>query len=64
VNTDTRTICNITLTQEYEKLNRVFGWEVEDFLQCNLNALRAAFVPEQTRKELNARLIEGYPEVV
>ena len=64
VNTDTRTICNITLTQEYEKLNRVFGWEAEDFLQCNLNALRAAFIPEQTRKELMARLIEGYPEVV
>jgi adenosine deaminase len=64
VNTDTRTICNITLTQEYEKLNRVFGWENEDFLQCNTNALRAAFIPEQTRKGLMARLIEGYPEVV
>jgi len=64
INTDTRTITNITLTQEYEKMNRVFGWEVEDFLQCNLNALRAAFIPEQTRKELMARLIEGYPEVV
>ncbi len=64
VNTDTRTICNVTLTQEYEKLNRVFGWENEDFLQCNTNALRAAFIPEQTRKELMARLLEGYPEAV
>ena len=64
VNTDTRTICNVTLTQEYEKLNRVFGWENEDFLQCNTNALRAAFIPEQTRKGLMARLLEGYPEAV
>jgi adenosine deaminase len=63
VNTDARTICNITLTQEYEKLYRVFGWENEDFLHCNTNALRAAFIPEQTRKELMVRLLEGYPEV-
>ena len=60
VNTDTRTICNITLTQEYEKLNRVFGWEKEHFLHCNVNALRAAFIPEQARKELIARLMESY----
>ena len=60
VNTDTRTICNITLTQEYEKLNRVFGWEKEHFLHCNVNALRAAFIPQQTRKELMARLMESY----
>jgi adenosine deaminase len=64
VNTDARTICNVTLTQEYEQLNRVFGWENEDFLQCNTNALRAAFIPEQTRKELMVRLLEGYPQVV
>jgi len=60
VNTDARTICNLTLTQEYEKLNRVFGWEKDDFLSCNLNALRAAFIPEDTRKELMESLVEGY----
>lgn len=60
INTDTRTMTNITLNQEYEKLNRVFGWEKEHFLHCSVNALRAAFIPEQTRKELTARLMEGY----
>jgi adenosine deaminase len=60
VNTDTRTICNNTLTQEYEKLNRVFSWKNEQFLQCNTNALRAAFIPEQTRRALTARLEEVY----
>ena len=60
VNTDTRTICNVTLTQEYEKLNRVFGWQAEHFLQCNTNALQAAFIPDQTRKELTSRLEEAY----
>jgi adenosine deaminase len=60
VNTDTRTISDITLNEEYEKLHRVFGWEKEDFLKCNLNALRAAFIPQETREELIARLKEGY----
>ncbi len=60
VNTDTRTICDNTLTQEYEKLNQVFGWSKEHFLQCNLNALKAAFIPEHTRDELTTQLIEGY----
>jgi len=60
VNTDTRTICNLTLTQEYEKLDRVFGWEKDDFLHCNLNALRAAFIPEGTRNKLMAGLMEVY----
>jgi adenosine deaminase len=60
INTDTRTMTNITLNQEYGKLNRAFGWEKEHFLHCNINALRAAFIPEQTRKELMVRLMEGY----
>jgi adenosine deaminase len=60
VNTDTRTISDITLNEEYEKLHRVFGWEKEDFLKCNLNALQAAFIPQETREELIAKLREGY----
>ncbi|UCD41045.1 MAG: adenosine deaminase [Chloroflexota bacterium] len=60
VNTDARTISNITLTEEYEKLSHAFGWGKEEFLQCNLNALNAAFIPENTRDELIPRLKEGY----
>ncbi len=60
VNTDTRTMTNINLNQEYEKLHWTFGWGKEQFLQCNANALRAAFIPEQSRTELMVRLMEGY----
>jgi len=58
VNTDTRTITNVTLTEEYEKLSRVFGWEEEDFLLCNLNAAEAAFLPESEQQILKERLCE------
>jgi adenosine deaminase len=60
VNTDGRTLVNVTLSQEYEKLHRTFGWEAADFLRCNQNALNAAFVPEDLRQRLLTRLAEGY----
>jgi adenosine deaminase len=60
VNTDTRAMTNITLTQEYEKLHHTFGWEKEQFLQCNLHALKAAFISEPVKQQLINRLLEAY----
>ena len=60
VNTDTRGIGNITLSEEYEKLHQTFGWDAEDFYHCNRNALNAAFVPDDVRNRLLARLADGY----
>jgi adenosine deaminase len=60
VNTDARTISNITLSQEYAKLHETFDWENEDFFNCNKNALKAAFVPDDVRAGLLAGLAEGY----
>jgi adenosine deaminase len=60
VNTDARTISNITLSQEYEKLHQTFGWDNDDFFQCNKNALEAAFVPNDVRSRLLVKLTEGY----
>jgi adenosine deaminase len=60
VNTDARTISNITLTQEYEKLHHAFGWQAKDFFHCNRNALQAAFLPDDVRDMLLARLADGY----
>ena len=59
VNTDARTITDITLAQEYEKLHQVFAWDREHFLQCNLNAMRSSFLPEAVKKRLENRLREG-----
>jgi len=59
VNTDARTITDITLAQEYEKLHQGFAWDREHFLQCNLNAMRSSFLPEAAKKRLENRLREG-----
>ena len=60
VNTDTRTMTHVTLGQEYTRLHQTFGWQAQDFYHCNRNALSAAFVPEDVRNELLARLVDGY----
>jgi len=60
INTDTRTITNITLTREYQKLHDVFGWTEEHFLQCNRNALKAAFISESLKSLLRERLESWY----
>ena len=60
VNTDDRTLVNITLSQEYKKLHETFGWEPVDFFNCNSNALKAAFIPDVVRNKLLARLADGY----
>jgi adenosine deaminase len=60
VNSDDRTLCSINLTREYEKLHDIFGWDETHFLQCNVNAIRAAFLPETVKQRMESKLREGY----
>lgn len=56
ISTDTRTITNVTLEQEYARLREHFGWSDEELLACNREALRAAFLDEPTRGRLLQQL--------
>lgn len=56
INTDGRTISNISLTGEYERLQQTFGWGAEHFLKCNRNALAAAFLSKEKKHLLLKRL--------
>ena len=56
INTDTRTITNVTLEQEYESLREHFAWTAHEFLVCNQNALHAAFIEEPLRAHLLTQL--------
>lgn len=60
VNTDTRTITPTTLTDEYDQLHHFFGWSRQQFLQCNLFALEAAFLSDEKKKVLEQRLQKAY----
>lgn len=60
INTDCRTIVDITLNREYNKLHQYFGWTKQDFYECNVNAIHAAFIPEAVKNELLVKLAAGY----
>jgi adenosine deaminase len=56
ISTDTRTITNITLTEEYQNLEEHFGWTDADLDACNRAAIDAAFIDEPVKSGLRTRL--------
>jgi adenosine deaminase len=56
ISTDCRTVSNVTLAQEYERLRAAFGWTREDLVACNLAAVRASFAPEELKTRLVRRV--------
>lgn len=60
INTDCRTISETNLRREYQQLIDTFTWNHNDFLKSNVAAIRAAFIPPETRKRLEAKLLEAY----
>lgn len=56
VNTDGRAISNVSLNEEYQKLNQDFDWQTEHFIRVNEYALEAAFCDDATKKRLRRRL--------
>ena len=62
INTDGRTISNVTLEEEYTKLCATFHWKKEQLLRCNLNALEAAFVENKVKEPIRMQLLAGYKE--
>jgi adenosine deaminase len=60
INTDCRTISNITLSGEYSVMAHVFHWTKEHFLQCNLAAINHSFTNEVLKEELRKKIITAY----
>ncbi|MBC7233961.1 MAG: adenosine deaminase [Chloroflexi bacterium] len=61
VNTDGRTTSNTTLTQEYGKLVRQFGWGLAEIQRTVLNAASSAFIREEDRQELCRIILDRWP---
>jgi hypothetical protein len=49
-----------TMTKEYEHLQRVFRWGVQEFLGVNQMGIEAGFVDSDTKKKLRNRLSDAY----
>ncbi|MEI6411566.1 MAG: adenosine deaminase [Bacteroidota bacterium] len=60
INTDARTISDVTLGSEYQTLERVFAWTKAHFLKCNLEAVEHAFTTEEVKARLREKLRASY----
>jgi adenosine deaminase len=60
INTDGRTLANVSLSKEYSNLINAFGWGTEHFMKCNLNAITKAFLPQAEKNKLRQKIIGGY----
>lgn len=52
INTDNRSVSNITLTKEYEKLVNTFNFSVNDLIKMNINAIEVSFLSNEEKDEL------------
>jgi len=60
INTDGRTISDVSLEQEYYKLQKAFGWTLRHFRDVNLMAADAAFCEPALKEKLKIRINEAY----
>jgi adenosine deaminase len=60
INTDCRTIVNVNLNSEYKRLQENFGWTKQDFYGCNMDAVKAAFIPQYVKDGLLKKLKAAY----
>jgi len=60
INTDCRTISDVTLTDEYKKLEEIFNWRKEHFLRCNLEAVEHSFTTKEKKEKLKEKILTGF----
>ena len=60
INTDNRTVSDINLNLEYQKLKENFDFTLDDFKNINLVALEYAFLDELEKNELRLKLKDNY----
>lgn len=60
VNTDAKTISNVTLSSEYHLLNQVFKWDLAHFKKCNLEAIKHSFATEEVKKKISKLIDSSY----
>lgn len=60
INTDARAISNVTLTDEYQLMEKVFNWDIKHFKKCNLEAIQHAFTSTEKKEKLRKQLESAF----
>ena len=60
INTDARTISNVTLGDEYKLMERVFRWTKAHFKKCNLEAIDHSFASGEVKEKVRRKIEAAY----
>jgi len=60
INTDCRTISDVTLTEEYRTMERIFNWTKANFLKCNLEAIEHSFTTDEKKEKIKNKILAGF----
>lgn len=60
INTDNRTISNVTLEDEYRSMETVFGWGSQQLLKCNREAIDHAFCPPEWKRGFGDQISKAW----
>jgi adenosine deaminase len=60
INTDARTISNVTLVDEYKLLQRIFKWNKDHFRRCNLEAIDHSFATPDVKNNVRTMIEAAY----
>lgn len=60
INTDGKTLCNVSLNEEYQNLVKTFNWGIEHLKKCNLNSISHAFLSDLDKKHLADKIEISY----
>lgn len=63
VNSDDPPLFDTTLTQEYQRLADTFGLNEEDMQRLTLNAVRAAFLPAEEKRRMEAEFVGQFAQL-
>ena len=57
INTDNMILSDIDLNKEYDRCTEQMGLSYNDLIRCNINSVRASFMPEEKKTGLIDTLI-------
>jgi len=60
INTDTRTISNVTLAKEYNLMQQIFSWNNHHFKKCNLEAIKHSFTTDDIKNIIKSQIEKAY----
>ncbi|MBL0152415.1 MAG: adenosine deaminase [Chitinophagaceae bacterium] len=60
INCDARTVSPITLTHEYQVMEKIFHWDKAHFLRCNLEGIRHSFATEEVKEKVRKIITKYY----